>query len=342
VVNRNDSLEPECLGQLEKVFPLGADGLRETPPECLACSRKTECLRRAVAGREGLAVEAERLERAYRAGMVGFLGRWAKQKELKRRAKSSPPAAAQPGGGSSGDKSESRMGKTLIAIAAVLLMASLVVVLLVLNSGFWHRLWSYYDLLGDREWVRAAVTSAGWAAPLIFISLQLGQVLFAPIPGEVTGFVGGYLFGAGHGFLYSSIGLTLGSILNFAIGHFLGERVVRRLVRQSTYEKYNRMVQYKGVLVIFLLFLIPGFPKDYMCLFLGLTTLPFRVFFVISTIGRAPGTLALSLQGGSIYQKEYVFFLIVTALSLLFALLGFLLRQPLYRWMDRLNHRNGT
>ncbi|MCK7508792.1 MAG: VTT domain-containing protein [Desulfobacterales bacterium] len=72
-------------------------------------------------------------------------------------------------------------------------------------------------------------------------------------------------------------------MINFGIGHFLGERVVRKLVRCETYDKYNQMVQYKGILVIFIFFLIPGFPKDYLCMFLGLTTLPARVFFVLST-----------------------------------------------------------
>jgi uncharacterized membrane protein YdjX (TVP38/TMEM64 family) len=339
VDHRNDNREPDCLGRLEKVFPLGEDGLRHTPVECLECSRKTECLRRAVTGPGGVAVEEERLARAYRAGMVGFFGRWAKQKELARRLKNDPQAAPGCGDGTGAEKAKVRMGKTLIVMALVLLAASVAVALLVLNSGFWDRLWAYADLVQDREWMRSAVTSAGWAAPLIFMGLQLGQVLFAPIPGEVTGFVGGYIFGAWKGFFFSSIGLTLGSVLNFGIGHFLGEQVVRRMVPSGTYEKYNRMVQYKGVLVIFLLFLIPGFPKDYLCLFLGLTTLPFKVFFVISTIGRAPGTLALSLQGASIYHREYAFFLIVTGLCLLFALGGYLLRQPLYRWMDSLNNR---
>jgi uncharacterized membrane protein YdjX (TVP38/TMEM64 family) len=231
------------------------------------------------------------------------------------------------------------LGRALILIFVVILALSLLILFGFLHFGLWDKFLSYYDLLSDRDWVRAAVQSAGWLSTLVFIGLQIGQVLFAPIPGEVTGFIGGYIFGALNGFLLSTVGLTTGSMINFAIGHFLGEHFVRRLVRDDTYAKYNDMVKYKGVLVIFLLFLIPGFPKDYLCMFLGLTTMPARVFFVISTVGRLPGTLALSLQGASIYQKDYWFFVIITGLSLLFALAGFLCRDPLYRWMDRLNHK---
>ena len=76
---------PECFSHLEKVFPLGTDGLRHSPAECLDCSLKTECLRAALKGEDGVAVHAERLERAYQAGSVGFIGRWAQQKTLNRR-----------------------------------------------------------------------------------------------------------------------------------------------------------------------------------------------------------------------------------------------------------------
>jgi uncharacterized membrane protein YdjX (TVP38/TMEM64 family) len=227
------------------------------------------------------------------------------------------------------------MGRAFIALVAVIFLASCLIVFVFLNSGMWDQLLGYYDLATDREWLRQVVKASGWAATLVFVGLQIGQVIFAPIPGELTGFLGGYMFGALNGFLLSTIGLTIGSMINFGIGHFLGEPMVRKLVRCETYEKYNQMVQYKGILVIFIFFLIPGFPKDYLCMFLGLTTLPARVFFVLSTVGRLPGTLALSLQGASIFEKNYIAFVIITVLSLLFALVSYLTRDSLYRWIVR-------
>jgi uncharacterized membrane protein YdjX (TVP38/TMEM64 family) len=237
-------------------------------------------------------------------------------------------------------QSSPKTGRTLVAIVVAIFLLSCLAVFLLVESSWWDGLMAYYDLFTDRAWVRDMVNATGWAATLVFIGLQIGQVLFAPIPGEVTGFLGGYMFGAVNGFLLSTVGLTLGSMLAFGIGHFLGERVVRKLVRCESFEKYNQMVQYKGILVIFVFFLIPGFPKDYLCMFLGLTTLPGRVFFVVSTIGRMPGTLALSLQGASIFEKDYMFFVIVTALTLLFALAAWLLRDRLYRWMNRLKKKS--
>jgi uncharacterized membrane protein YdjX (TVP38/TMEM64 family) len=227
----------------------------------------------------------------------------------------------------------------IIFIVGGVFVASCVVAFLLLNGSLWAGLVGCYDLLCDREAMHRLVKSSGWAAPIIFVGIQIGQVLFAPIPGDVTGFLGGYIFGAWYGFFLSTIGLTIGSMLNFLIGHFLGEPVVRRIVSCKTYEKYNEMVQYKGILVIFIFFLLPGFPKDYLCLFLGLTSLPARVFFVISTVGRMPGTIALSLQGASIFAKNYMFFVILTVLCVLFAIFAYMTRDPLYRWMA--SHNKG-
>jgi len=86
---------PQCFGCLERVFPIGREGLRESPPGCLCCACKTECLRRALSGEQGIVVHEERLERAYRFGGVGFLERWSQQKRLaaKRKGRKSRWAA---------------------------------------------------------------------------------------------------------------------------------------------------------------------------------------------------------------------------------------------------------
>lgn len=91
----SDTTEPEalkrpnCFSDLNKVFPVRPDGLRHTPDICLACSFKTECLRAAMEKKEGLKVYSEKVDRAYRSGVIGFLERWSKRKELHRKIHSS-------------------------------------------------------------------------------------------------------------------------------------------------------------------------------------------------------------------------------------------------------------
>lgn len=206
-----------------------------------------------------------------------------------------------------------------------------------LRSTLIERFGYLTERITDREWVRAQVQSAGWAAPLLFIGLQIAQVIAAPIPGEATGFIGGYIFGAMPGFLFSSVGLTLGSLINFSIGRVLGRRYVRRLIPKKSFERLDRLINRQGVLVVFILLLIPGFPKDYLCLLLGLSTLPPKLFLLLAAFGRMPGTLLLSIQGAALYDQEYLLLGLVAGATLLLVLLAILFRERLYTWLERFN-----
>ncbi len=83
----NKKKYPSCFGILDRVFPIGEDGLRTSPEACLECIYKTKCLRSAMAGSGGLTVHEELVDRAYESGMIGFLGRWSKKKDLNRKIK---------------------------------------------------------------------------------------------------------------------------------------------------------------------------------------------------------------------------------------------------------------
>ena len=84
---RQDKKYPKCFGELETVFPKTKDGLRNTPDACLECIHKTACLRSAMEGAGGVKVREEIVDRAYDSGMMGFIERWSKKKELKRKLK---------------------------------------------------------------------------------------------------------------------------------------------------------------------------------------------------------------------------------------------------------------
>jgi hypothetical protein len=86
-MNRNIKKYPACFGNLDKVFPMGNDGLRHTPEGCLPCLYKTDCLRAAIKGKDGHKVHEEHIDRAYESGMIGFFERWLKKKDLYRRKK---------------------------------------------------------------------------------------------------------------------------------------------------------------------------------------------------------------------------------------------------------------
>ncbi|HEA66156.1 MAG TPA: TVP38/TMEM64 family protein [Desulfobacterales bacterium] len=203
----------------------------------------------------------------------------------------------------------------------------------------WEKITHYYFLFTNKDQIETFITSFGSGAPLVFILIQILQVLFAPIPGEATGFIGGYLFGVSKGFLYSSLGLTAGSWIIFVIGRLLGKRYVRKLIPIKQLNRFDLLVKRQGVVVLFLFFLIPGFPKDYLCFFLGLSDLPKKVFIVITAIGRMPGTYMLSLQGAFLYEQMYGLFALILGVWVLVALFAYRYRERLYRWIERFNNK---
>lgn len=196
-----------------------------------------------------------------------------------------------------------------------------------------------FNLFSDRERISTIIESFGASAPVVFMMVQLFQVLFAPIPGEASGFIGGYLFGTARGFLYSSIALTAGSWLNFVIGRFLGKRYIRKLIPAVHLTRFDTILKRQGIIVIFLLFIFPGFPKDYLCLFLGLSAIPAKVFILLAAIGRMPGTFMLSLQGASISEQNYPLFAFVIGISLVIVFFAYRHREFLYQWVEKFNNK---
>lgn len=170
-------------------------------------------------------------------------------------------------------------------------------------------------------------------AALIFIGLQSAQVVAAPIPGELTGFVGGVVFGPLWGMVYSMIGLSLGSWLAFMLARLFGRPLVERVASADTISRYDYVMKHKGLLLAFLLFLIPGFPKDLLCYLLGLGHMRQRDFLMVAMSGRLFGT-ALLTMGGTYFQNEhYGALFAVIAISLLVILIGMVYRDRIERWL---------
>ncbi len=225
--------------------------------------------------------------------------------------------------------------RPILILALLILLLGIVAV--IFRVPLLQALKAAYHLMIDREKIQTFILASGPWAPLVFMGVQIAQVIFAPIPGEATGFIGGYLFGAAKGFAYSSISLTIGSLINFIIGRFLGRQYIRRIVPTAQRQRMDQMVTHNGALVILLLFVFPGFPKDYLCLFLGVTAMPLKLFILMATFGRMPGTLMLSLQGAMLFEHMYGLFAIVLGICGLGILLAYRYRERLYGWIEKMN-----
>jgi uncharacterized membrane protein YdjX (TVP38/TMEM64 family) len=234
-----------------------------------------------------------------------------------------------------------RRARITLALLVLAGTGFLGLVLVLTCTPLWERIVTWHAFLRDQEQVEAFLGTWGSVgAPLAFVGAQVLQVVFAPIPGEASGFAGGYLFGTLPGFVYSTIGLTAGSAINFTFGRILGRRYVAKWIPDNYLRKFDALAKRQGAILFFLFFVLPGFPKDYLCIFLGLTSLSVKVFILMAGIGRMPGTFMLSLQGAKVFQKDHTTLGVLIAVTLAFVIPAYIWRERIYEWIDRLNGVN--
>jgi uncharacterized membrane protein YdjX (TVP38/TMEM64 family) len=204
------------------------------------------------------------------------------------------------------------------------------------NTQLWSAAIKSYSILNDHDRFKETIDSFGPYSPLAFILLQVVQVVVAPIPGAPVGFLGGYLFGVKWGFIYSMIGLTLGSWLAFRIAGIFERWLVKKFVSSKKLKKFDYLMEREGVIIGFFLFLIPGFPKDALCYILGLTPMRSGIFLMISTIGRIPGTLIATLQGAKVYHQHYTIFFVFVGVSALITLVFYVYGEEIHNLIKKL------
>ncbi len=206
-------------------------------------------------------------------------------------------------------------------------------------EGGWREIIDFYRYFLSPKRLRLFIASFGPFASVAFVVIQALQVVFAPIPGEVTGFVGGFLFGNTVGTILSTLGLTIGSVMAFGIARIFGMKLVEKVVKKEYISKFNFFVTHKGLYVSYILFLIPGFPKDSLCYLLGLTRLKFLDFFLMTLLGRLPGTIMLTFQGTAIKDAQYKTFFILFAASLAATVLLYFAKNYIIKAFTHVVHK---
>lgn len=187
----------------------------------------------------------------------------------------------------------------------------------------------------DKERILRFLNFFGPFSFIGFILLQALQVVVSPIPGEVTGLLGGYLYGPVLGVILSTIGLTLGSYIAFSLSRTFGRPFVERFVDRNTMARFDYLLHHKAAFLVFLLFLIPVFPKDYLCYILGLGHLTTVEFLIIGGVGRLFGTILLTLGGNYIKHHQYGRFSILAGVAIIVVLVALAYRDKIERLLRR-------
>ena len=221
----------------------------------------------------------------------------------------------------------SRKNKVLTLIVSFLFI-------LVVGVVFYFS-YPYFSFLMDVESTRNFISGFGVLAPLSLILVQIVQVLFAPIPGQVIGLASGFLFGWFFGTLYAMIGVTIGSFIAIYLARKLGRPFVERVITKTTLKKFDYVMKDKGLFTIFLLFLLPAMPDDAICFIAGLTKVKIRVLVLLAVIGRFPGFLILNLVGDGIANSQVFVSAIIFSVAMVISLVVFFFRKELERMIKK-------
>jgi len=204
--------------------------------------------------------------------------------------------------------------RTIIRIS----ISILVIALIVIGVYFLFKHLGFNNI--SKEKLRDYISSTGPWAPLVFILISFLQVTFIPIPSSVTILAGSFLFGPGLSFLYSYIGILLGSFLAFFLGRIIGKPFVNWIVGdKETVEKYLKKLKGKETVLLFFMFLLPFFPDDALCAIAGILPISWPVFIAMQLISRATSIFGniLFLSGEFIPYNTTWGIVTITILSIL-------------------------
>lgn len=175
-------------------------------------------------------------------------------------------------------------------------------------------IWFYkLGILNDKNVLTPLVERHHILGPLIFLLIQILQVVFPIIPGGVTTVIGYLVFGPWLGFILNYIGILIGSIILFYLSRIYGKRFCLLFMKKATFEKYEAKIgDHKAYEIFFILCMLsPVSPADVIVMITGLTHMSFRRFLSIILVCKPLSIISYSYFWiyGSAYLDQFIKFL---------------------------------
>ncbi|HKK95827.1 MAG TPA: VTT domain-containing protein [Anaerovoracaceae bacterium] len=176
---------------------------------------------------------------------------------------------------------------------------------------------------------------------LILIGLQILQIVICMLPGQPIQFASSYLYGFWQGYLISIIGAIVGTIITYNIAKFLGKDALHIMFGEKRVSDYMKKLNSgKSYIIILLIYLIPGIPKDLMCYVAGLSEIKIRPFLIISTVGRTPGIMGSLIMGTMLESQNYIGLVIMGLIAVMVAYIFYKNRNRVINYIDKLENKD--
>jgi len=178
------------------------------------------------------------------------------------------------------------------------------------------------------------------ASIFIYIGLQVFQIVVSILPGQALQFAAGYAYHFWLGFLYSIIGVTLGTVITFYLARLLGRDALHVIFGEERFTRFVRTINSKrSYIVLFVIFLIPGIPKDLFTYAAGVSEMRIAPFLLLSLIGRSPAMIGSIWMGSMFYKGSYAGLIILGIIAVILFIAGILKRDKMVQWSDRLYNK---
>lgn len=189
---------------------------------------------------------------------------------------------------------------------------------------------------GGAQRLVTRLKSAGPLGVLALLGIQFLQVVVAFIPGEVVQLAAGLMYGPWFGALIILVGCVISSFVIYQLVHKLGAPFVRSMVSEKHMERFERFEKSgKLDIIVFVLFLIPGMPKDVFTYIVPLTSMKVKRFLTLTTIARIPGVLASTYMAHGFSKGDIVGPIAVMCVVALLAVIGFVFRERIMNFFER-------
>ncbi len=187
-------------------------------------------------------------------------------------------------------------------------------------------------LAKDPEKFRLIMNQNYFLSRGLFILMNVVQVIVATIPGEPLEILAGYAFGAVEGTILCIISAAIGTVIIYWLVKLIGFRIVRFFFDDEKINSVKFLHRSKKLnLLVFLIYLIPGTPKDLLTYFTSFTKINFWYFVGVSSIARLPSIVTSTIGGNALGIQNYTFAAIAFAIALIIAGIGILIYKKLQK-----------
>lgn len=224
-------------------------------------------------------------------------------------------------------KQQKTIGITAISIAVVLLAVIVIFVGIPLVK-----------FLKEPERFRSWVDERGFWGKVAFIGMVVMKVVVAVIPGEPFELAAGYAFGVWEGLLLCMIGITIGSMIVFSLVKKFGVSIIRVFFSQERIDGMKLLhTSKKGNIILSIVYIVPGTPKDFLNYCAGLTTIKLPTWLFVCSIGRIPSIITSTISGDAFVQKRYFFGILIYVVTFLVGLIGVLVYNNVTKASEKIN-----